>query len=74
MTTSERQRELWELTHRLEDIAETVQELGNECVFSTRTVLHHAALEVFGEVARLRHELIMNGDVAGQSAVPGRLL
>jgi len=74
MTPTPRQRELWELSHRLEDLAETVQELGYSFTFATQSVCSSAARQLFLEVVRLRRNLEHEGVRGRDVDSPGRLL
>jgi hypothetical protein len=74
MAKPARQRVLWEQSHRIEDLAETVQELAYHCTFQTSTELVSAARLMFAEVARLRHDLLLDGYDGDDASTPGRLL
>jgi hypothetical protein len=74
MATQARQAVLWEQSHRIEDLAETVQGLAYHCTFQTSQVLVASARAMFGEVARMRHDLLLDGYGADDAGTPGRLL
>jgi signal recognition particle subunit SEC65 len=64
----------WELTHRLEDLADTLQELGYEFTFDSQQVCSTVARTLRTEVARVRDELEREVDMAREWSAPGRLL
>lgn len=74
MPTTRQQRARWEISHRIEDLADTLQETGHGCQYSTMLVLHDAAHLLLKEASRLRQELIDEGSTADDAAAPGKLV
>jgi dimeric dUTPase (all-alpha-NTP-PPase superfamily) len=74
MRTDRQCRDLWETSHRIQDLAETLEEMSDHCQFSTALELRHAATTLWLEVRRIRKELVEDGRSDAGAAVPGRLL
>lgn len=74
MPTTRQQRARWEISHRLKDLADTLQETGHGCQYPTMLVLHDAAHLLLKEAGRLGQELIDEGSAVDDAAAPGRLL
>ncbi len=74
MELTRREAALWELSHRLEDLAETVQELAHECTYETGTEVTAAARMLYAAVAKMRHKLLLGRADVEFPASPGRLL
>jgi hypothetical protein len=74
MARTDRQATLWEISHRMEDLAETVQEVGHELPWDSAAVCAQAGRLLFAEVARMRHKLILESEGLELPGSPGRLL
>jgi hypothetical protein len=74
MAIDKRHRDLWETTHRIQDMAETLEEMSEGCRFSTSLVLRRAAADLRSEVRYIREGLAESGHGAMGAAVPRRLL
>jgi hypothetical protein len=74
MSTDKRQQALWEQSHRIEDLADTLQEVALGCTFQTMLVLSDSAHALLKEVSRIRQSLIDEGSTVDLDSGQGHLL
>jgi hypothetical protein len=74
MDLNRREAAQWELSHRLQDLAETVQELAHECTYETGAEITEAARTMYAIVAKMRTRLLLGRPDVEFPAPPGRLL